>query len=394
MNKKLIIGTLITSLSIPSIGQAQTIDTIQKRSRAAGIAAGFNCIKRQGNGTENKLIQFLEGEGLGRQIAWLKSDKGTKAIEFIEQEVLTRECTTRANINQEELDKKLYPFLIDASIKHDDNTEIMKELQYLFKRAQEEDLAGETLKSLRTREKMLELADKVKITKASHGSIYMGAGKDYLTLGEPEKAVKYLAIAEELLSESLGELHQATSLGIVFHAEAIFESGNREKGLSKLQYWIKRLSDEKEGEELAEMKINAYRTLAYLQMKNADMQGLGNTAREAKRLIKEFRGKDHQSLLLILSMEAGSLQNDGFATRESNLKRESLYMEMIDISTKHGNIQEQSSAYLNLGSTQTQLSKFDLAETSILKSLSLQEAATGKISEEYARDYLPLTFCT
>ena len=229
---------------------------------------------------------------------------------------------------------------------------------------------------------MLKLADKVKITKASHGSIYMGAGKDYLIIGEPEKAVRYLAIAEELLSESLGEIHETTSVGITLHAQAIFESGNREKGLSKLQSWIRRLNEEKEGRNLAEMKIISYRNLALLQLKSTNMKDARSATHEAKRLIKKFRGKEHISLLPILTMEAISYNGDGFTSRENRLKQEALYTEAVNISKKDGNTSEQARAYLKLGSIQKDLSKFEQAESSLLRALSLQQKATGKASKE------------
>ena len=133
MNKKLMLAALIASLGIPEPGRTQTIDTIHKRSQAAGIAAELNCAKQQGNGEENKLIRLLEGKGLGREVTWLKSEKGTRAVELIESEILSRDCRIRANINQEDLGKKLHPFLIDTEVASDDSTEALEELQHFSK---------------------------------------------------------------------------------------------------------------------------------------------------------------------------------------------------------------------------------------------------------------------
>ena len=384
MYKKLLATALITCIAFPGASQAQSDKTLLERMRAVGIAAGFNCKKSRKKEITPELVSFIKSQGLGEQINWLKSKRGAQAIEIFLKTAITTDCKNKTGLNAEEFGQKIYPYLIDEQTNRNNESQEIQELEHLYKKAQEQDQAGENLESLKTRERMLILAEKTEITKESHGSIYMGAGMGYLQINKLGKAIAYLAKAEEYLVESLGETHQSSSLATVLYGEALFKSGKKEEGISKIQKLLSSLNKEKENSKVAEIKINAYRTLAYLQLEGGAKEKSRISAKEAKRLIKIFKGESHKDLVLILSLEASSYQNDGFVGTKDALIRESLFKEIVNISRKHGNASEQVDAYLSLGQTQTVLEKYEQAESAFQKALMLQKEAGGTNNKTYA----------
>ena len=392
--------TLITSLVVPIATQtaavAQTPQILQSRARSAGIAAGARC--REGRpiddqGTRKVIRLALRENGLEDTLGWLESQDGIAASRII-LSAIGPSCSNESFTpsKQQQLGFRILPLLLDEnSLSQEQKTAKyaeykLLELQDYFNKASAQVASGDYQGSLNSHLAMLRLSNQVSITKPSLGSIYFGLGNAQRELGLLQESIKSLEQSESILLDTLGLDHGTTIAASVSLSQVLYQSGNKERGILKLQNLVDELERFKTREDLATMRIFAIRNLGFLYLNNDEKLKARSYFSKGIELAERVHGENSEEMSLLLGSLGFTYDSDEIIRVESDNKKK------LEIATRLLSIERAISpdpserlarAYLGVGTANISIGQHDVAISYIKQSLDMIARVKGKASPDY-----------